>query len=164
VLEWGRVLNNPLFTLKIMTKHVAKFSFAGKQYPINITWSAAYNTLPDKFGLEILKLFVNDEITQKIAMNLLVDDDLCLRLCWHYLESQVQYDWDKFLELLDEEPDAVEHFRETMWAAIVNFSSPQKKGVLLDLWKSLKREMKQLSLDSATSSKSSTESNQEASE
>ena len=147
-----------------MTKHIAKFTFGGKQYPITITWSSAYNVLPEKFDIEILKLFVNEEQTQKIAMNLLVDDDLALRLCWFYLEPQVQYDWDKFLELLDEEPEAIEHFRETFWAAIVNFTSPQKKGVLLDLWKMLKREMKQLSLESQTSSKSSTESNPEESE
>ena len=147
-----------------MTKHIAKFTFGGKQYPINITWSSAYNTLPDKFNINILKLFVNEEETQRTIQNLLADDDLALRLCWFYLEPQVQFDWDKFLELLDEEPEAIEHFRETFWAGVVNFSSPQKKGVLLEMWKIMKREMKQLSLESQISSKSSTESNLEESE
>lgn len=157
-------MNNPNFTLKTMTKHIAKFTFGGKQYPIEINWSSAYNTLPEKFEINILKLFVNEEETQRTVANLLNDDELALRLCWHYLEPQVTYDWDKFLQLLDEEPEAVEAFRETFWAAVVNFSSPQKKGVLLDMWKIMKRELKQLSLDSTTSSKSSTESNPEASE
>lgn len=147
-----------------MTKHIAKFNFAGKQYPINITWSSAYNTLPEKFEINILKLFVNEDETQKTISTLLADDDLALRLCWFYLEPQVQFDWEKFLTLLDEQPEAIEDFRETFWAAVVNFSSPQKKGVLLEMWKIMKREMKQLSLESQTSSKSSTESNPEESE
>jgi hypothetical protein len=147
-----------------MTKHIAKFSFAGKHYPVNITWSSAYNTLPEKFDIEILKLFVNEEQTQKTIQSLLADDDLALRLCWFYLEPQVQYDWDKFLQLLDEEPEAVENFRETFWAAVVNFSSPQKKGVLMEMWTIMKREMKQLSLESQILSKSSTESSPEESE
>lgn len=147
-----------------MTKHIAKFSFAGKQYPINITWSSAYNTLPEKFDINILKLFVNEDETQKTISTLLADDDLALRLCWFYLEPQVQFDWEKFLTLLDEQPEAIEDFRETFWAAVVNFSSPQKKGVLLEMWKIMKREMKQLSLESQISSKSSTEPNPEESE
>lgn len=147
-----------------MTKHIAKFTFGGKQYPITITWSSAYNTLPEKFDIEILKLFINEEQTQKTIQSLLADDELALKLCWFYIEPQVQFDWDKFLELLDEEPEAIENFRETFWAAVVNFSSPQKKGVLLEMWKIMKREMKQLSLESQISSKSSTESNPEESE
>lgn len=148
----------------IVTKHIAKFTFHDKAYPIIINWSSAYNVLPEKFDINILKLFVNEEETQKTISNLLNDDDLALRLCWFYLEPHVSFDWEKFLQLLDEELEAVENFREAFWAAVVNFSSPQKKGVLLEMWKIMKREMKQLSLESQISSKSSTESSPEASE
>jgi hypothetical protein len=146
-----------------MSKTVSKFSFNEKSYPIVITWSLAYNTLPEKFNIEILKLFVDEQLTQSTTNRILVDDDLALRLCWFFLESQVTYDWDKFLELLDSEPEAIENFRETFWSAIVNFSSPQKKGVLLEIWKVLKREMKQLSLDMDKSSRSLSEQNPEES-
>jgi hypothetical protein len=146
-----------------MSKTVSKFSFNEKSYPIVITWSLAYNTLPEKFNIEILKLFVDEQLTQATTHRILVDDDLALRLCWFFLESQVTYDWDKFLELLDSEPEAIENFRETFWSAIVNFSSPQKKGVLLEIWKVLKREMKQLSLDMDKSSRSLSEQNPEES-
>jgi len=148
----------------LMTKHIAKFTFHEKAYPIIINWSSAYNVLPEKFDINILKLFVNEEETQKTISNLLNDDDLALRLCWFYLEPHVSFDWDKFLQLLDEELEAIENFREAFWAAVVNFSSPQKKGVLLEMWKIMKREMRQLSLESQISSKSSTESSPEVSE
>jgi hypothetical protein len=144
-----------------MSKVISKFSFNDKTYPIVITWSLAYNTLPEKFNIEILKLFVDEQLTQQTTNRILVDDDLCLRLCWFFIEPQVQFDWDKFLELLDQEPEAIENFRETFWSAIVNFSSPQKKGILGDMWKMLKKEMKQLSLDMDKSSRSLSESNPE---
>jgi hypothetical protein len=147
-----------------MSKNIAKFTFNQKSYPIQITWSLAYNVLPDKFEIEILKLFVDDTQTQKTAMGLLVNDELALKLCWFFLEPQVSYDFDKFLELLDEEPEAIDNFREVLWGAIVNFSSPQKKGVLQDMWKMLKRDLKQLNLESTPSSTSSTESSPEESE
>lgn len=144
-----------------MSKVISKFSFSDKTYPIVITWSLAYNTLPEKFNIEILKLFVDEQLTQITTNRILVDDDLALRLCWFFLEPQVSYDWDKFLELLDQEPEAIENFRETFWSAVVNFSSPQKKGVLIEMWKLLKRELKQLSLDMDKSLKSPSEQNQE---
>ena len=145
-------------------KNIAKFTFNNKTFPIVVTWSLAYNTLPEKFGIEILKLFVDDKITQETTSRVLVDDDLGLRLCWFFIEPQVEYDWDKFLSLLDDEPEGIENFRDVFWGAIVNFSSPQKKGVLQDMWKAMKREMKQLSLDTATSSRLPSESNQEESQ
>ena len=153
-----------LLVRKIMSKNIAKFTFGGKSYPIAITWSLAYNTLPEKFNIELLKLFVDEATTQKTISNLLMDDDLALRLCWFFVEPLVSYDWDKFLVMLDEETEAVDNFREVFWGAVVNFSSPQKKGVLEDMWKIMKRELKQLNLDSTPSSTSSTESSREASE
>jgi hypothetical protein len=144
-----------------MSKVICKFSFNGKQYPIVIKWTTAFSVLPEKFDIEILKLFVDDQLTQQTASRLLVDDELALRLFWYYLEPQVEFNWDKFLELLDEEPEAVENFREAFWSAVVNFSSPQKKGILGDMWKMLKKEMKQLSLDTDKSSKSPSESSPE---
>jgi hypothetical protein len=146
-----------------MSKVISKFTFHEKAYPIVITWSSAYNSLPEKFGIEILKLFVDEQLTQQTTHRLLVDDDLALRLCWSFIEPQVSYDWDKFLELLDEEPEAIENFREAFWSAVINFSSPQKKGVLLEIWKMLKRELKQLSLDTDKSLKSPSEQNPEES-
>jgi hypothetical protein len=144
-----------------MSKVISKFTFGDKTYPIIVTWSLAYNTLPEKFNIEILKLFVDEQLTQATTHRILVDDDLALRLCWFFLEPQVSYDWDKFLELLDQEPEAVENFRESFWSAVVNFSSPQKKGVLIEMWKLLKRELRQLSLDMDKSLKSPSEQNPE---
>lgn len=147
-----------------MSKNIAKFTFSGKTYPIAITWSLAHATLPEKFNIEILKLFVDEATTQRTINNLLMDDDLALRLCWFFIEPQISYDWEKFLSLLDEETEAIDNFREVFWGAVINFSSPQKRGVLGDMWKIMKRELKQLNLDSPQSSTSSTESSQEASE
>ena len=147
-----------------MSKNIAKFTFSGKTYPIAITWSLAHATLPEKFNIEILKLFVDEATTQRTINNLLMDDDLALRLCWFFIEPQISYDWDKFLSLLDEETEAIDNFREVFWGAVINFSSPQKRGVLGDMWKIMKRELKQLNLDSLQSSTSSTESSQEVSE
>lgn len=147
-----------------MTKPIAKFTFNGRTYPIEITWKLAYAVLPEKFDIEVLKLFINDQITNKVVSQLLLDDELTLRLCWFFLEPQVSFDFDKFVELLDTEPEAIEGFREVFWGAVVNFSSPQKKGVLRDLWDQMKREMRQLKLESTTSSTSPSDSKQEESQ
>ena len=153
-----------LLVRKIMAKNIAKFTFSGKTYPVSINWSLAHATLPEKFNIEILKLFVDETTTQKTINNLLLDDDLALRLCWFFIEPQISYDWEKFLSLLDEETEAVDNFREVFWGAVINFSSPQKRGFLEDMWKIMKRELKQLKLDSPQSLTSSTESSREESE
>jgi hypothetical protein len=147
----------------IMTKNIAKFTFNGRSYPIEITWKLAYSTLPEKFEIEILKLFINDQITNKVVSQLLLDDELALKVCWFFLEPQVSFDFDKFVELLDTEPEAIDGFREVFWGAVVNFSSPQKKGVLRDLWDQMKKEMKALKLESPASSTSLSDSNHEGS-
>jgi hypothetical protein len=147
-----------------MSKSIAKFLFNGKTYPIEITWKLAYSTLPSRFDLEILKLFIDEKVTNTTAGRLLLDDEVTLNLCWFFLEPQVTFDFDKFLELLDSEPEAIEGFREVFWAAVINFSSPQKKGVLRDLWDQMKREMKQLKIDSPESSTLPSDSSPEESQ
>lgn len=146
-----------------MTKAIAKFTFNGRSYPIEITWKLAYSTLPEKFDIEVLKLFINDEVTQKVVGQLLLDDELALRVCWFFLEPQVSFDFDKFIELLDTEPEAIDNFREVFWGAVVNFSSPQKRGVIRDLWDQMKRELKAFKIASTTSPNSSSDSNHEES-
>jgi len=135
-----------------MTKAIAKFTLNGKSYPIEIKWSMAYSIFPKQYNIHLMTLFVEPEETQKTVARILTDDSLAFDLCWFFLEKQVSYDFNKFLELLDEEPDAIEQFREVFYGAMVNFSSPQKKGALKELWESLKREMKEFKIEQDTSS------------
>jgi hypothetical protein len=161
----GLCVEIPHFLKEIlMSKTIARFSFCGTNYPIVINWTRAYNDLPSRFEIDILSLFVNDTETEQTALRILVDDNLLLKVCWYFLEPQVNYTWEKFLTLLDDEPEAIENFREVFWGAIVNFSSPQKRGVLVELWNILKKRLKQLSLESRLSEKSPSDSNQEESE
>ncbi len=146
-----------------MSKSIAKFTFHGKTYPISINWTMAYNTLPEKFGIELLKLFVDNQTTQDIAQKVLVDDSLTLNLCWFFIEPHVSFEFEKFLELLDEEPEGIDNFREVFWGAVVNFSSAHKRGMLKEIWDLLKKEMKQLSLASVLSSELHSNSNPEES-
>lgn len=122
----------------------AVFELAGKRYQVQITMSDAYKELPKRFGLELLKMFANEEKCQETMQELIFDEDKTLHLMHMYIERQNgMMTFDTMLEQL-ENLTVLDSFRDAFWAAIVNFSGPLKKQVLIQIWEQFKKELKEV--------------------
>ena len=128
-----------------MTVH---FEFRGKKYPIDITYYQSIKILPEKFGINLSKIFTDGEVAADTMQTLILDDEKTLDLCWHYLNEKTEIEFDEFLEVISGKD--LERFREDFWAAVVNFSSPLKKKLLQDLWSQFKRDLKKADLTMET--------------
>lgn len=129
-----------------MTVH---FEFRGKKYPIDITYYQSIKILPEKFGINLSKIFTDGEVAADTMQTLILDDEKTLDLCWHYLNEKTEIEFDEFLEIISGKD--LERFREDFWAAVVNFSSPLKKKLLQDLWSQFKKDLKKADLTMETS-------------
>ena len=129
-----------------MTVH---FEFRGKKYPIDITYYQSIKILPEKFGINLSKIFTDGDVAADTMQTLILDDEKTLDLCWHYLNEKTEIEFDEFLEVISGKD--LERFREDFWAAVVNFSSPLKKKLLQDLWSQFKRDLKKADLTMETS-------------
>ena len=129
-----------------MTVH---FEFKGKKYPIDITYYQSIKILPEKFGINLSKIFTDGEVAADTMQTLILDDEKTLDLCWHYLNEKTEIEFDEFLEIISGKD--LERFREDFWAAVVNFSSPLKKKLLQDLWSQFKKDLKKADLTMETS-------------
>jgi len=139
--------------------NVAKFTLDGKTYVIKIDFKTAY-VLTEKFDFPILKLFIDEQLTQQMMMKLLLDTQYTIDLCWYFLENKVTFGKQALFEYITDAA-SLEPFREAMWAAVVNFSSPLIRGMLMDMWTTSKKELKRLKVDSEILTQSSSESNPE---
>ena len=139
-----------------MTVH---FEFKGKKYPIDITYYQSIKILPEKFGINLSKIFTDGDVAADTMQTLILDDEKTLDLCWHYLNEKTEMTFDEFLETISGKD--LERFREDFWAAVVNFSSPLKKKLLQDLWNQFKRDLKKADLTMETSDASPSTSKQE---
>ena len=129
-----------------MTVH---FEFRGKKYPIDITYYQSIKILPEKFGINLGKIFTDGEVAADTIQTLILDDEKTLDLCWHYLDEKTELTFDDFLQTITGKD--LDRFREDFWAAVVNFSSHLKKDLLQDLWKQFKKDLKKASLTMETS-------------
>lgn len=129
-----------------MTIH---FEFRGKKYPLDITYYQSIKILPEKFGINLSKIFTDGEVAADTMQTLILDDEKTLNLSWHYIEEHTEIEFDEFLQVISVKD--LERFREDFWAAVVNFSSPLKKKLLQDLWSQFKRDLKKADLTTDTS-------------
>lgn len=135
------------------------FEFRGKQYPIKITYLASIKVLPDKFGLNLTKIFTDGDAAAETMQALILDDEKTLLLAWYYIEEHTDMTYDEFLETVTGKD--LERFREDFWAAVVNFSGLLKRNLLQEMWNQFKRDLKRAELANETSDVSSSDSNQE---
>jgi hypothetical protein len=140
--------------------NVAYFQFKDKKIPIQLTWKDATKFHSD-YEFNITKLFLDPELTEKMMMRLLVDGEFVLKLCYYFLE-QHKVSYEEMLDTLPS-PAHLEEFREAFWAATVNFSSPQLRGILVESWKELKKSLSQLTVPKLDSMVSSSDSSVEES-
>ena len=128
--------------------NVAKFTLNGKVHVIKIDLKTNYQLI-EKFDFNILKLFLDEEVTRQVMLKLLIDTEFAIDLCWFFIENKVEYNKLTLLEYLDSSA-GLDEFRESVWSAIVLFSSPIIRTILIEMWTNLKKELRAFKLDSET--------------
>lgn len=135
------------------------FEFKNIQYQININYYDSLKVLPEKFNINLCKIFTDGEIAGETMQNLILDDELTLKLAWYYIEPAISgMDEDDFLRNMTGKD--LERFREAFWQAVVNFSGPLKKNLLTEMWNQFKRDLKKAELPTETSTTSLLDSDQ----
>jgi hypothetical protein len=125
------------------------FELKGVKYPIKMNYRESLMILPEKFGINLCKIFTDGDAAANTMQALILDDELTLKLAWYYIEEKASFDWEEFLELM--EGKDLERFREDFWAAVVNFSGVLKRNLLQEMWNQFKRDLKKAELMNTTS-------------
>ena len=135
------------------------FELKGKKYPIEINYTQALKILPEKFGINLAKVFTSGEEAASTMEILVLDDEKSLALAWHYIEPTASFDEEQFLT--DMNGSLLDQFREDFWAAVVNFTGPLKRNLMREMWEQFKRDLKKVDLQTETSTASPSDSSQE---
>ena len=133
-----------------------QYELRGKQYPLNITYYQSIKILPEKYGINLCKIFTDGDAAAETMQTLILDDEKTLNLLWHFLEERTDMTFDEMLETVTGKD--LERFREDFWSAVVNFSGPLKKNLLIEMWSQFKRDLKRAELTTETSSVSLSDS------
>lgn len=120
-----------------------KIKVGTKTIPIIIKWEQA-RTLAEKFDYNILKLFGDSEQTDKVMMMLMMDPDFLLNLTYFLCEPYGVSATE--VEEAFPSPASLDEVREAFWAAVVNFSNPHLKNLLIEGWAQMKKELKKVTL------------------
>ena len=136
-------------------ENIPKFTIGNKTISLKLTFPTVF-TLAEKYDFHVLKLFVEEELTQRSMMQLLVDPMYTIDLCWYFTEPKVEFGKEEFHEKLGSAA-GLDEVREAFWASIVNFSSPHIRKMLIEMWAEMKRELKRFKVDSPKSTTSSSE-------
>lgn len=128
---------------------MSKFKFMGVEYPIQINYWEAVTVLPEKFKINLTKIFIDNQAAEETMQALVLDDEKTLELAWHYVGSSSSFDKQKFFENMQGKD--LDQFREDFWSAVINFSPPLKRNLMDDLWRTFKKELKQADLQNETS-------------
>jgi hypothetical protein len=121
------------------------FKLGDKRYKLKITMGMATKDLPDKFDMDILSMFCSEERMQQAMQKMVFDDSGALRLMHYFVEKESGFTYERMLEDLSDLA-VVDEFRDAFWAAIVNFSGPLKKKILMQMWQEFKKELKEADL------------------
>lgn len=132
------------------------------KYPITINYYESIKVLPQKFGVSLTRMFVDQDEANETMVSLTMDDEKTLALAWYYVEQTASgMDEDDFLKVMTGKD--LERFRDAFWQAVVNFSGPLKKPLLEEIWKDFKKSLKSPELLNQISEQSSSNSDQEES-
>lgn len=135
------------------------FKIGEQVFTIKMVFQLAYK-INDKFDWNIITLFLDEAQTERTMMKLLLDNEFTLKLMWLLIEDKFVGDYDKLLEKLETAAE-LDPFRDALWSAVVLFSSPQLREILIQSWARLKKDLRKLDLDSLLLTKSSSEVSQE---
>lgn len=127
---------------------VAVFEFNGKKYKVEISPTMAYKELPQRFEINLLKMFADEETNKETLQTLIMDDDKMLHLMYFFLEKNGStLTLENVLSQM-ENLAVLDTFRDAFWAGVINFSPPLKKNILLQIWDQMKKEIKDIDFQS----------------
>lgn len=136
------------------------FELDGNKYQISLNYYEAIKVLPSKFGIHLNKIFTDGDAAAQTMQTLALDDELCLKLAWYYVEPTASaMDEDDFYRAMSGKD--LERFRDAFWQEVVNFSGPLKKNLLMEMWSQFKRDLKKAELATENSNASLSDSNPE---
>lgn len=137
-----------------------KFEYRQREYPIKLTYFDAINTFPERFNIDLCEIFTSEEKALMTMQLLALDDKLCLKLM-HYFIGEEEMDWDDLLKNTTEKD--INRFREDFWTAAGLFSGPLKKGIMDQMWRQFKKELKETDFAALISEASHSDSKAEGS-
>jgi hypothetical protein len=112
---------------------VKKIKFKGNEIPIRISWKDAMFTFKD-MGLNLLKLFEDGSALYTI----MADDEVMVELWYHYVSKHTTT-LESAIEDVDE--DFMHEFKEAFWEAVLDFTNPQMRPMLLENRKLIMQEL-----------------------
>lgn len=119
------------------------FKFKDTTIPLAFNYRITKKEIPKRFGINLLQVFTSDEETNKLAQDLVFDDEKTLDLMKFFISEsrpELVEDEDDFLDNVN--PQNVHQFREVFWEAYANFSGPLKRSAVIQIWDELKKKMK----------------------
>lgn len=124
------------------------FEFKDKKYPLEINYYESIKTFPDKFGINLGKIFTDEVAASETMQALIFDDERTIDLAWYFINEKTDMTFDDFLKKLTGKE--LEQFREDFWSAVVNFSPRLKQDLLRELWNQFKKDLKKVDLTNET--------------
>ncbi len=116
----------------------AEFTFKNKKIPVVFTVGKAisFKTL---FDINLLNLFESNNLDM-FGITIALNDEKMVDIWWHFVEEHFSNREECIEELTR---DKLTEFKEAFWAAVVNFTDPAGKPILLELKKRLPELLKQ---------------------
>lgn len=115
-----------------MSNQVATYEFDGIKFNIEITMASAFKLEADH-KISLLQIFEGNNL-DILAQQISVNDKTALDLWWDFVGTKFQ-DREECINKLTR--DSLTKFKEAFWAAVINFSDPNVKPILLELKKRL---------------------------
>lgn len=116
----------------------AEFTFKNKKIPVAFTVGKAISFKND-FDINLLNLFEGNNLDQ-FGIMVALNDEKMIEVWWHFVEEHFS-DREECINELTR--DKLTEFKEAFWAAVVNFTDPAGKPILLELKKQLPELLKQ---------------------
>ncbi len=111
------------------TAGIATFKFKNTEFKIRITYGNALSVYKEKFGINLLSLFEEDNLNNFIS-TIHLNDEKMLEIWWYYVSEKFT-DYDEALQELT--PDSMAEFKGALWAAVINFFDPVRRKMLLSI-------------------------------
>jgi hypothetical protein len=123
-----------------------RFRHNKREYELEIKYNHAILTFPEKYGIHLTKLLGNMDLTNETLSAILLDDEKLIDLMWFYVKAQTDsLEYEVFLETLV--PNDLVSFRESFWEETLTFSGPLKEQSLKEMWKTFRKELKNMKFD-----------------
>jgi len=110
--------------------------FKGKEYQFKLTYRKMLEDLPNKFNIHLGKIFTDNDLMQQTMLNLLVEDEVSIKL-FHWAINSASLTYEDLLDDMDQK--TLSDFRDCFWEEVVNFSDPLRKEASRALWEEYKK-------------------------